>query len=78
MVFCSFNSNKNKILPLLHIISNDVDDLSKKYDNIILLGDFNIEPKETNMSNFLNTYNLKNIIKKIHVSKTQIDRPVSI
>ena len=65
-------------MPLLHIISNDVDDLSKKYDNVILLGDFNIEPKETNMSNFLNTYNLKNIFKKIHVSKTQIDRPVSI
>ena len=36
----------------------------KKYNHIILLVDFNIKPKETNMSDFLGTYHLKNIVKQ--------------
>ena len=31
---------------LLHVISKTQDDLSKKYDNVILLGNFNNEPEE--------------------------------
>ena len=37
---CSFNPNKNSILSHLHVISRALDDLSKTYDNVILLGDF--------------------------------------
>ena len=51
-------------MPPLHVISKALDDLSKKYDNFILLGDFNNEPEEKNMSNFLNTYHLKNTVKQ--------------
>ena len=53
---------------LTHIIQIKIfyhkvlDGLSKKYD-LFFLGDFNIEPEETNMSNFLNIWHLKNIIK---------------
>ena len=39
----SYNPNKNKILSHLHVIIKVLDDLSKKYDIIILLGDFNNE-----------------------------------
>ena len=33
----------------LHIISKAPDELSKKYDYVILLGDFNSKPKEKNV-----------------------------
>ena len=48
----------------LHVISKDLDDLSKKYDTFILLCDFNNEPEEKNTLNFVNTYHLKNIVKR--------------
>ena len=51
-------------MPHLHLISKALDDLSKKYDNFILLGDLNNEPEGKNMSNFQNTYHLKNIVKQ--------------
>ena len=75
---CSYNPDKNKILSHLHVISKALDDLSKKYDNFILLRDFNKEPEEKNMSNFLNTYHLKILSNKRPVSKTQIERAVLI
>ena len=34
---------------LLHVISKALDDWSKKYDNVVLLGDFNNEPEEKNV-----------------------------
>ena len=37
----------------LHVTSKSVDDLSKKYDNFILLDDFNNEPEEKNMPNIV-------------------------
>ena len=54
LLCCSYNPDKNKILSHLHVINKALDDLSKKYDNFILLGDFSNEPGEKNMSNFLN------------------------
>ena len=37
--------------------------MTSKYDNIILLGDFNTEPTDTTLSNFCEIYDLKNLIK---------------
>ena len=58
----------------LHVISKALDDLNKKYDNFILLGDFNNEPEE---NTFLNTYHLKNIVKQKICFKNP-DRPSCI
>ena len=44
-------------------ISTGLDQFSATYDNLILLGDFNVDPEEVNMSDFLNIYNLKNLVK---------------
>ena len=41
----------------------------KYYNNLIILGGFNVDPDETNMSDFLNVYNLKNFVKEKHVIK---------
>ena len=45
-------------------ISTGLDQFSATYDNLILLGDFNFEPEEVNILDFLNIYNLKNLVKQ--------------
>ena len=64
-------------MPHLHVISKALDDLNKKYENFILLGNFNNEPEDKNVSNFLNTYHLKNIVKQKICFKNP-DRPSCI
>ena len=46
-----------------YVISKSLNDPVEKYD-VILLGDFNTEPKEKNIWSFLNYYYSKNIIKQ--------------
>ena len=41
-----------------------MDSLSSKYDNIVLIGDFNCEPKEEYLSTFCEIHNLKNLINE--------------
>ena len=69
LLCCSYNSHKNKISSHLDIISKSLDDFSTTYDNLILLGDFNVEPEEKHMADFLNVYNLKNLVHQKHASK---------
>ena len=38
--------------------------LGATYDNLILLGHFNVDPEEENMLDFLKIYNLKNLAKQ--------------
>ena len=40
-----------------------LDNFSTKYDRFVLLRDFNVQENETIFSEFLNTYNAKNIVK---------------
>ena len=39
------------------------DNFNTKYDRFVLLGDFNMHENETILSEFLNAYNAKNIVK---------------
>ena len=43
---------------------------SSKYDNFIVLGDFNAKVTESGMSNFMEIYKLKNLQKEQLVLKT--------
>ena len=61
---CSYNSHKNNIGTHLQITGKTLGKLIASYDNIILLGDFNVEPKEAKMSEFLNIYSLKNLVSQ--------------
>ena len=38
--------------------------LCTDYESIILLGDFNVEVEEKNMSEFMSLYNLENLVKQ--------------
>ena len=51
-------------------VINKLDGLLASYDNIILLGDFNVEPDEPGMENSLSVHNVNDLIRKKPVSKT--------
>ncbi len=45
-------------------LSRVIDCYSKKYDSIIVMGDFNLEPTDGPIETFCNSYNLYNIVKE--------------
>ena len=69
---CSCNPKYSQISHHLKEIGKDLDVLTSKYDNIILMGDFNTEPVDTVVSDFCEIYNLKYIIRERLVLKIQI------
>ena len=64
LLCCSYNPKYSQISHHLKEIGKDLDVLTSKYDNIILMGDFNAEPADTVVSDFCEIYNLKNIIRE--------------
>ena len=66
LLCCSYNPHKSNITNLLTNICKTLDKLSANYDNLILLGDFNVEHEEESIAEFLNLYNLKNLVKQIN------------
>ena len=69
LLSCSYNSLKNNIGTHLQIIGKTLDTLIASYDNIILLGDFNVEPEEAKISEFLKMYSLKNLVSQKYCFK---------
>ena len=55
-----------------------LDILSSKYENIIIIGDFNMEPKESAMINFLHAYNMENLINKFTCYENLKNKSISI
>ena len=47
LLCCSYNPKYSQISHHLKEIGKDLDVLTTKYDNIILIGDFNVEPTDT-------------------------------
>ena len=63
LLSCSYNPNKNNISSHLQRLRNSLGLYSAKYENIILIGDFNVSPEESHMETFCESYGLKNLIK---------------
>ena len=61
----------------LKIIGNHLDSHMEKYDNLILIGDYNSEMEEETIKDFCEIYNLKNLIKKPTCFKS-VENPTSI
>ena len=61
---------------LFEEIGKSLDAYGTRYENFILMGNFNTEEQDADISNFLETYNLKNLMKKPTCFKS--DRPRSI
>ena len=59
----SYNPHKALIGKHLQAVGKNLDLCSGRYENVIIMGDFNTEPTERAMREFMNIYDLKNLIK---------------
>jgi len=64
LIFGGYNRRKQQINFFLDKVGKALDKYISDYENIILLGDFNSETCEKDMKEFLEIYNLQNLIKK--------------
>ena len=74
---CSYNPNRIRVATHLGEIGKTLDTCSAKYENTMLMDDFNVEFAETNMKVFCNKYNLKSLNKEITCLKN-VDKPSCI
>ena len=63
LLSCSYNPKKSLISKHLNEIGSNLELMSSKYDNFMLLGDFNAEPNDAAVSDFCDIYDVKNLIK---------------
>ena len=59
----SYNPQKEKIGDFLVKMSKELDKMVPKYDNLLMLGDWNSSVKEQAMKEFCEMYGLENLIK---------------
>ena len=64
LINCSYNPHKSLIENHLQAVSKPLDIFSKTYDQIVLLGDFNVEIEENHMKDFCDSYGLHSLIKQ--------------
>ena len=61
---CLHNPNKNDISEHLHGLSKGLDTHISQYDNIILLGDLNVQSSDPVLNDFCAAYNLFSLVKE--------------
>ena len=61
---CSYNHSRNSIKNHLDYIGRNLDYFLNKYENILIIGDFNVEISNSHMSDFSQFYNLKSLINE--------------
>ena len=66
LVFGGYNPNKHTIVDFVNKLGSILDHCMSKYENLLLLDDFNSEMSEKVMIKFCDTYNFKDLAK--HVS----------
>ena len=64
LLFGSYNPQKSNGLKILESLGNNLNRFMSQYDNLLLLGDFNMEPQENILMGFCECYNLKNLVKE--------------
>ena len=64
LLCCSHNPNKNAIKSHTEILHKGLTLDSSKYENCIVLGDFNVGMGNSDMTVFCHTYHLKCLIKE--------------
>ena len=77
LLFCSYNPSKLQIAFHIPEISNEIDAYCKKYENILIMGDFNVDVKEVSLHLFCNKYKFKSLNKDPTCYKN-IDNPSCI
>ena len=64
LLFTGYNPHRETISHFLKNVGNPLDKYLSTYDNLLLIGDFNSEINDSEMTSFCETYNLKNLIKE--------------
>ena len=64
LINCSYNPHKNSIKNHFEIISRTLDTFTTKYENILLLGDFNACADDESVKNFCRSYDLHSLVKQ--------------
>ena len=62
LIFAGYHPKKEHIGPFLSHVGKSLDYHIGKYDNLILIGDFNSQMEEDALKEFCDTYNLKTLI----------------
>mgnify|MGYP001793765379 FL=1 len=73
----SYNPNKGLISSHLNTLGKTLDVMSSNYENIVLIGDFNVDMSNDYMKDFCELYHFKNLIKGPTCFKN-FDNPSSI
>ena len=63
LISYSYNPNKSNIYSNLESLSRNLDLFSSKYDNVLVVGDFNVSVEEANIKNLCEHFSLKNLLK---------------
>ena len=63
LVIGTYNPSKSTIKHHLQILGKHLDYFLPSYDNIMIMGDFNSEPHEYDLSEFCGIYGLKNLVR---------------
>ena len=77
LVLVGYNPQKENIGLFLDKVSMELDKLLPKYDNLLMLGDWNSAVTEEEMEDFCDTYDLENLIKEPTCFKSS-ENPSSI
>ena len=64
LVVVGYNPHKEDISKFLDGISEEMDKFLPKYENLLMLGDWNSDVTEGRMAEFCEMYNLENLIKE--------------
>ena len=62
LLCCTYNPNKNKIQFRLENLTKSLALNSSNYENLIILGDFNVSIDNSYMAGFCSTYDLRSLI----------------
>ena len=60
----SYSSSKSQISHHLECLNSFLDEHSKKYENYVFIGDFNVNTSDSSMKEFCSLNRLKNLINK--------------
>ena len=64
LIVGGYNPHKNNISYFLHHVGRELDKFLPKYENLLILGDWNSTVTEKEMKEFCEMYNLENLIKE--------------
>ena len=64
VIGCSYNPHNAGISSHMNCMGKAIDSLSSRYENFLLIGDFNAEVSDVSMKEFCDIYSFKNLIKE--------------